>query len=271
NWIPSSRLDVIKPGGFYGYLPTHHREVKPEIYDGPLCWIPHQVDNSCGGQVWVTGDKFGLKHGQMLHLSYGKCTVFVVLQDDINGSPQGGVVPLGLNFLSGAMRGRFRANDGQLYVCGLRGWQTSAGRDGCLQRVRYTGKPLDVPVGLQVHENGLLVTFSNPIDRATAGDWENWAIEQWNYQWTGNYGSKDYSVADPKKIGRDEMDVDDVYVSKDGTKVFIEVPDMQPVMQMKVQYNVKTSDGKLLRNAIYHTIHDFRKEIDPKTVGELVE
>lgn len=271
NWVPSSRIDIIKPGGFYGYMPTHHRQTKPEIYDGPLCWIPHSVDNSCGGQVWVHGDKFGLKHGQMLHLSYGKCAVFVVLQDEIDGSPQGGVVPLGLNFLSGAMRGRFRPVDGQLYVCGLRGWQTSAGKDGCLQRVRYTGQSLNIPVGLQVHENGLLVTYSNPVDRKAAGDWENWGIEQWNYKWTGTYGSKEYSVANPKKIGHDELDVDDVYVSKDGTKVFIEVPDMQPVMQMKVEFNIKTADGKPLRNSIYHTIHEFRKELDPKTVGELVD
>ena len=38
------------------------------------------------------------------------------------------------------MRARFNAADGQLYVCGLKGWQTRATKDGIFQRVRYTGK-----------------------------------------------------------------------------------------------------------------------------------
>jgi hypothetical protein len=40
------------------------------------------------------------------------------------------------------MRARFRKQDGQLYVCGLRGWQTAGVMDACLQRVRNTGKPV---------------------------------------------------------------------------------------------------------------------------------
>ena len=58
-------------------------------------------------------------------------------------------------------------------------------------------------------------------------------------------------------------------VSKDGKTVFLEVPDLQPVMQMKVQYNIATDKGKKLSNAIYNTIHAFRPEIDPRTIGEL--
>lgn len=271
NWVPSSRLDIISRGGFYGYIPAHHQDQKPEKYDGPLCWIPHSVDNSCGGQAWIDGNRWGLDSGKMLHLSYGKCSMFLVVQDRIGGVYQGGVIPFRLKFASGAMRGRFRKKDGQFYVCGLRGWQTSAGSDGCFQRVRYTGKPVHMPTELKVHKNGLLIAFSRPLDRKAAGNWENWGLQQWNYRWTGGYGSKDYRVTDPRKTGHDELEVDDVYVSPDGTTVFLAVADLQPVMQMKIQYNIATDQGTKLSNAIYNTIHTLRPEIDPKRIGQLVE
>src|SRR5258706_12869623 len=41
------------------------------------------------------------------------------------------VVPLDLKFESGLMRARVNPKDGQLYVCGIKGWQTSGNRDGC--------------------------------------------------------------------------------------------------------------------------------------------
>ena len=53
EWVPETRLDVIQPGGFYGFMPMHKRPVKPTGYDGPLCWIARSVDNSAGGETWV--------------------------------------------------------------------------------------------------------------------------------------------------------------------------------------------------------------------------
>ncbi len=91
-----------------------------------------------------------LPRGELLHLSYGKCKLFHVLTDEAGGVAQGGVVQFPLSFASGVMRGRFHPQDGQLYVAGLKGWQTDAARDGCLQRVRYTGRPLRAPVSMKV-------------------------------------------------------------------------------------------------------------------------
>src|SRR5262249_49663886 len=148
----------------YGDLRTHHRAKAPATYDPPLLWLPKQADNSAGGQVWVPHDKFGVPKGQLLHLSYGRCKLFLVMQQTVGGRPQGGAVDMGLFFLSGVMRGRFRPDDGHLYVAGLRGWQTAARRDGCLQRVRYTGRPVALPVGLAVHADGLRLTFATKLD-----------------------------------------------------------------------------------------------------------
>ena len=61
-------------------------------------------------------------------------------------------------FLSGAHRGRFNPKDGQLYVSGMAGWGTYTPADGCFQRVRYTGDPVQLPIAFHAHENGVLVT-----------------------------------------------------------------------------------------------------------------
>jgi len=79
-----------------------------------------------------------------------------------NGVSQGCAVDLRLKFLSGVCRGRF-STDGNVCVCGLNGWRTSARADGCLQRVRYTGKPLDVPL-MQMQVGYNLLTTENRKD-----------------------------------------------------------------------------------------------------------
>jgi len=109
----------------------------------------------------------------------------------VDGVPQGAAVALPGRFLSGPMRGAFNRRDGHLYVVGSTGWQTSALKDGCFQRVRYTGKPLDVPVEWHVRTNGMTLTFAQPLDKETATDVESYNIEQWNYRYAAKYGSKD--------------------------------------------------------------------------------
>lgn len=255
NWTPSSCLFKVQKGGYYGFAGPRKSSDRPLGYDPPLCWMPRSADNSSGGQVWVTSDNWGLPKGQMLHLSYGLCTALVVMDEEVDGVAQGGVVKLPLFFESGVMRGRFSARDGQLYVCGLKGWQTAAAKDGCLQRVRYTGGPVHVPVGLQVKPQGIAITFNEPLDAKSAGNPDNYYIEQWNYLYSKEYGSKDYRPSDPKKFGRDEVFIDDVQITDGGRTVYLELETIEPVMQMGITYQIQAADGKQLKSTIYNTIN----------------
>lgn len=250
NWMPATRLDEYKKGGFYGDMRAHHRDKAPTIYDGPLCWVPREVDNSAGGQVWVPKDTFGPLAGLPLHLSFGRCRPYVLLRQPTDlGVTQGGVVPLDVRFLSGTCRGRF-GKDGHLYVCGLNGWQTAAKADGCLQRVRWTGRPLDVPVKMVVDGNALRLTFSRPVDAKAAADPANWRAAWWNYRWSGDYGSKRWKVSDAGKEGQDEVPVRGAKVLADGKTVELKFDKLQPVMQMQVAYNLPAG-----ANSVYLTIH----------------
>ena len=251
DWVPETRLDVLQPGGFYGFMPMHKRAEAPKTFDAPLCWIPRAVDNSAGGQVWVPRGQWGALDGQMLHLSYGRCTWMMVLRD----GPNGAVVPLPGKFLSGVMRGRFNPKDGHLYLTGLRGWQTAAVRDGCFQRVRQTGEPFHLPAATSVHADGIRITFNTALDKAAAQDVENWSLEQWNYRWSSAYGSKDWSVKNPEQSGRDTVTVRRAELSADARSVFLRVEGVQPVHALAIKYNLDTAAGTNFKGDLYLTIN----------------
>jgi hypothetical protein len=255
NWVPTSRVNLVKQGGFYGHVFTAHRDPKPTDYDKPLFWLPHSVDNSSGGQAWVTSKQWGPVAGDLVHFSYGKCSLFKVMYETVDGQPQGAVVRFPLNFDSGVMRGRFHPKDGQLYTVGLRVWQSSAAHDGAFHRVRYTGKPVHMPTEWHVKPNGVELTFTSPLNEKDAADPQNYSLEQWNYRWTENYGSKEYSVVDPNKIGHDKVEVKSVKVSNGGKTVFLEIPEIKPVMTLKIKYSLTGADGTGMNQEVFATVN----------------
>jgi hypothetical protein len=270
TWVPVCPIHWVKPGSFNGVVDSAHRPLKsakgkpdPAEQPKPICWMPKNVDNSGGGQVWVTTDAWGPFKGELLHMSYGTSSLFKVLKEEVNGQMQGGVVRFPVKFTSSAMRARFNTKDGQLYVAGLRGWQSNAAKEGGLDRVRYTGAPVSMPAGLHATAKGMKITFTSPVDPETAADPDRYAVEVWNYKWTSNYGSGEYSTlpepAEPskeKKKSHDPLTVKSAKLSEDGKSVFLEIEGVKPVMQMKISMKISGADKRPMNFEIYNTIHE---------------
>ena len=268
TWTPASSIAVVRKGGYYGFGGPRPGEERPLGYDLPMCYMPRSLDNSSGGQVWVESDQWGPLKNRMLHLSYGRCRLLLTLMEQKGGIWQGGTMDLETSpsdFESGIMRGRFHPIDGQLYVSGLRGWQTRAVRDGCLQRVRYTGRDVCMPVGVETMSNGVQLTFSSPLDAGSAGSPDSYFAEQWNYRWTKNYGSEDYRVSSPSQTGRDEVEIRSATLSSNGKSVFLEIPALQPVMQLGISWTLKSTKGEIVRQTYVHTIHSVGTEEFPES------
>jgi hypothetical protein len=257
TWTPVCRLNWIKEGGFYGVVDLAHRQTPPTQTDNPLCWLPYLWDNSSGSQVWVTSDKWGEAFkGDLLHTSYGKCKLFKVLIDKTeSGEVQGGVVRFPLKFDSGVMRARVNPVDGQVYLCGLRGWQSEAATDACFHRVRYTGKAAYMADAMKVRPNGVEITFTQPLSEEVATDVGSYGVERWNYRWTSEYGSDEYSVKEPGRKGHDTVEVKSAKLQPDGKTVFLEVEDFRPVMQMLIHYDLEAKDGTPMRDEIACTVN----------------
>jgi hypothetical protein len=234
EWTPASMICEIKAGGHYGYGGPKGSQ-PPDL---PLVYLPRGLDNSSGAQAYVSSDRWGPLHGLMVHFSFGAGTSFLLLREHVAGQAQGAVVPLPGEFLSGAHRGRFNPKDGQLYVSGMAGWGTYTVADGSFQRVRYTGDPVQLPIGFHVRENGVLVTFSGPVDRALAEQPRSHIAQVWNYRYGPSYGSPEFSTRHSGMTGHDPLEVRSAHVLSDGRTLFLELPELQPVNQLYLHMRV---------------------------------
>jgi hypothetical protein len=251
NWVPECPVNLIRPGGFYGFHSPGQKQLEREK---PICWIPMSIDKSAGGLVWVPDDRWGPLKGRLILNSYD-CSVSLVLRERCGDEDQGGVVRFPFKFPSGVMRGRFNPVDGQLYVAGLRGWSSGAAKDCAFQRVRYTGKPVQLPVAVTTRKGGMDVTFSGELDRAAASDVENIGAIGFNVVRTGNYGSSEYSLRDPKKQGRDPVEIKSSTLSADGKTLSLEIPDLRPMTNFILRFRLKAADGAPVQVELDYTLH----------------
>ncbi len=285
SWVPQCKITWTPPGKvtFNGVVPGRWENKlwagplpgAPTDYDRPLMWLPYHADNSSGSQVWVPENTtWDPRHaGEMLHLSYGKSSIFRVMKEEVNGVVQGGAYRLPIDVSAAVMRARFHPQNGHLYVMGFRGWQTN-GRDA-FQRVRYTGVTVPQPVGIHAHRNGVLVRFSAPLDPKSAEDPSRYSISKWNYVWSSQYGSGRFSI-DKRDLAAEELaqtavskgahnQIDTVTVGAaklldDGRSVFLYLPKMTAAMQMELKLDLTDPKGAPVRETIYSTVHEMAPE-----------
>jgi hypothetical protein len=258
TWVPTTPINWVDGKTFHGVVNKMTSKELADQFAPPLAWLSHSdYDNSGGGQIWVTSDKWGPFKGEMLHESYGKSSLYLVMKQGIsNNRYQGGVVKIPVKFTSSAMRARFNKRDGQLYVAGLSEWQSNAARITGFDRVRYTGKPVYSVRGLQASRTGVQLTFTQPLDKASAEDVQNWSGKRWNYSRSENYGSPEFNVTDPSKKGRENINITSAKLSADGKTVTLTIEDLRPVMQQAIKWDLKAKDGTKLTQEIQHTIHE---------------
>jgi hypothetical protein len=274
SWMPASKVSLCKPGGFYGYVQTHvHKKrhwapdggridhskvVPPKTFDQPIIWMPQDFDNSSGGQLWVDDKRWGPLSGRLLHTSFGKGWLYYMMLQEVDGHDQAAIVRLKIDALTGIQRARVNPQDGQVYAAGLNGWN-GGGRKGLSQghvhRFRYTGKPAKLLSDLKVRNDGIELKFNFKLDPKTATEVNRYQLKQWNYKWAANYGSKQYSLKNPGKTGQDDVLVQEVKLADGGNSVFLQMPEIKPVNQMKMNLHLKSVDGKAFDELVYLTIN----------------
>lgn len=250
HWNPMNRINHVTQGGFYGNMYGYGApdDSSDEAMLQPLCWIDMRYDRSPSELLWAESDKWGPLNDQLLNISYGYGKVFVVLDEEVNGVKQGGMVQLPLpQFPSGLVRGRFHPEDGQMYACAMTAWATSQVlQAGGLYRIRYTGKDLNLPVKLKTKKNGVELTFANALDETAAEQIENYTINTWQLKRTKTYGSKRY---DEK-----ELTISDARL--ENGKVILTIPDLEPTWVIEIKYDLKDQKGKAFDGAIQGTIYE---------------
>jgi hypothetical protein len=249
-WTPKNRINRVEIGGYYGNFWGYHDVTDPSdsAMKQPVCWITNAVDRSPSQLLWVTSDRWTALKGNLLSLSYGNGKVYVVPHEKVCGEWQGGMCALPLpRFPTGVMRGRFHSGDGQLYCCGMFAWAGDQTQPGGFYRIRATGRPFYLPVGLAATKTGMTITFSGALSAETAADSRNFVVKTWSLKRSENYGSEHYNEK-PSKVTASKL-------SADGKTVMLGIEAMKPTWCMEIKYSVKAADGEPVQGVVHNTVH----------------
>jgi mono/diheme cytochrome c family protein len=255
NFVPSTPVYLIHDGGYYNVPPTAHGADTSKGLP-PLVWIPHEVDASGAGEVWVSGNRMGFAGDALVHLSYARPGPFRVYVDSTRSAVQGAIAALPGVFTTPTLKGRMHPSDGQLYLAGFQIWQSNAKDVSSFTRLRYTGRPSTLPVAVHAGQQGIVVRFASRLDAAAARDASHYQLQSWSYRRSSAYGSGHFRR--DGTAGHDRANVA-AHLSADGHSVLLVVPEMRPVMQMQLDYDLRSAAGQPLRNTLYLTVHS----VDP--------
>ena len=276
QWTPASKINLLKPGGYYGWGQTYSipgkwepgsgtidvkKEVPPDTFDPPLVWMPQEFDSSSGGQHWAGDPRWGPLSNHFLHTSFGKGWMsYLMIQDvDQKGETitQAAIIKLPFNFRTGIMRASTNPADGQVYATGLQGWNGGGRRgllDGGVQRLRYTGKSDRFVTDCQVTSTGVRIEFNFQLDPDSIHEPNALTGQQWNYRREASYGSEMYSPT-TDEVGPDKVEFTAIKLSSDGRMLDLALEDLRVVDQLHLILNVKSLDDSAFEEEIYWTIN----------------
>ena len=250
HWTPANRINWVTEGNFYGNMFGYHdiTDSSNEAMEQPLCWITNGLDRSPSELAWVNSNSWGPLQGSLLNFSYGYGKVYMIPHERIKGQMQGGMIALPIpRFPTGVMRGRFHTKDGQLYTCGMFSWASNQQQPGGFYRIRYTGRPVYLPVGLNAKKDGIVMTFTSDLAPSSVHDVENYRVKIWSLKRTAEYGSDQYHER--------PLEVVSASLSDDRKTITLRIPEIEPTWCMEIKYWLKAADGKDVEGLIQNTIH----------------
>jgi glucose/arabinose dehydrogenase len=226
-------------------------------YVPPAVQFPYgkMGQSASGFDCDLTGGKFGPFAGQLFVGDQTYSTVMrVFLEKTVIGRYQGACFPFARGFGSGIVPVRF-GQDGSLFVGGTnRGWGSHGTRPFAVERLVWTGKvPFEIRE-MRAQPDGFELTFTRPIDPATAGRVESYSLQTFTYVFQSSYGSPEVDHTTPMitraEVGTDRMSVRLVVDGlqeghiHDLTAAGVRSADGQPLLHSQAYYTLNSIPGK---------------------------
>jgi glucose/arabinose dehydrogenase len=261
NWVGACKLNHLQRGKFYGFpsgFPAPEADYKePKSFAPPAVWFPRKLSPSTSGFVAANDSRFGPFQGQILIGDFQNAVVNRVFLEKVNGQWQGAVWPFAKGFLSGVNR-LSMGSDGKLYVGGLKNsaWPAAGPKDYSLDRVTFSGKlPFEIKEA-RATPGGFELIFTEPADRDTAGNADNYDVAQYTYLYHQAYGSPEIDH-DGKKDSSTSIKVTKAVLSADGLKVQLALEGCKAGYVTLIRgLDLKSADGKALwHDTLYYTLN----------------
>lgn len=267
HYVPSTPIHIVRDAQFYGFLSDKRPfEQYPAPIADPLTWVPHAVNASALSQVWLYDAKMGPLNDTMVQICFNKPDLLRVIFNDRGHRPQASVVSVTSAFDFTPLNGAVNPADGLLYIAGFQvvGWGNILDTLSGLGRVRPTGAPSRTPREITVTDRGVLLRFDVALDPTQATNPDNYSLATWHYKRAHTYGSAQYKA--DGSTGNDWLTASSAYLSQDRRAVFIGVPGLKPVEQLRIGWSVAGADGVKMEQNAYTTPYELTP-FDPKAEG----
>jgi len=224
-------------------------KVNPKL-QAPALWFPYPAMGRSQTDIITdeSAGKFGPFAEQMFVGDLSNALVMRVFLEKIGGEYQGVCFPFRQGITPPVLRMAW-GKPGTLFVGGSsRGWGGGRKPWG-LQRMEWSG---DTP--FEIHEmrampDGFELTFTQPVDEATASNVDSYQMTIWTHNYYERYGDDQQD--------KHEIKVERAKVSADGRSVRLIIPDCQPYYIHHLESpGVRSVEGlPLLHSDAYYTLN----------------
>jgi hypothetical protein len=240
-----------RPGGDPDRIVLERKRIKELL--PPAVYLVHgKVGNSASAIICDTSDgKFGPFAKQLFIADQSHSNLSRVFLETIHGIKQGVVFPFRSGFASGLIGGRMDA-EGRIFIGGSdRGWGARGGKPYCFEKCEWTGK-----IPFEVHEmrakaDGFELTFTQPVDAATAADVKSYSMRAFTYAYREQYGGDEIDEVLPT--------IASASVSGDGKSVRLKISPLTQGHIHELHLDGVRSAGKkqpLLHTVGYYTLNE---------------
>lgn len=225
----------------------------------PAVWFPHTLMGISTSDIIEdnSGGVFGPFEGQMFVGDQGHSKVMRMQLEKVKGVYQGACFPFREGFQSGILRMRWGL-DGSMFV-GMtsRGW-ASTGKDKFgLQRLVWTGKmPFEIKA-IKSMPDGFLLEFTQPVDKSTALDADNYKTNSFTYKYHHYYGSP--------IINAKQLKIKGIQVAEDGMSVRLAIDSLRLgyIHEIRAEGLQNTDKQPLLHAFGYYTLNQINDAAAP--------
>jgi len=277
DWVGSGRITHLEKGDFAGHAssliwsnepgspmttqisdvpdngePMYKAAEKVKNLKLPAVWYPHTLMGISTADM--IEDKNGFMgpffKGQYFVSDQGHSKVMRMMLEKINGQYQGICFPFREGWQSGLLRLSW-GNDGSMFG-GMtsRGWGSTGTDLFGLQRMLWSGETPFEMAEVHAMSDGFEITFTKPVDVATATQAANYDINSFNYQYHHFYGSP--------VIENKAHTIKAILISDDAKKVRLVLDEARRFYIHEIKpKGVKSANGDLLLHDVgYYTLNN---------------
>ncbi len=277
EWVGSGKITHIESGDFLGHpaglawskLPGSTVKVRPENISDfeqpmhvvaqnvpglkpPAVWLPHTILGiSNSGMIEdLSGGKFGPFAGQFYVGDQGQSKLIRVSLEKVAGVWQGAAYSFREGFDSGILRMAIGENATMFVGESARGWGSVGPKQYGIERVTWTGQtPFEIKE-IKAQPDGFLLTFTQPVDRATAENLASYSLAGFTYNYHTAYGAA--------PVNRMVCPIQKIVVAPDGLSVRLAAQCLREgyIHEVKVSgVRAATGGSAVLHPVAYYTLN----------------